>query len=179
MANHNLFQPISMHSDDLNVLIKTGQCAAALDNGNLVLLGDPLTTLMGKADLGAYVAIAATGDGLLAIVDDPEVMEDELGYRLDNVRDPRTRFIPANRPFRVRIPQKFDEFAVTAALVTGTPNGTNKYVIVDASNHGSYAAVAAGGTSSADFIGEIIDFDYVFSVGTTKVAGYRIRVIKA
>jgi hypothetical protein len=177
-ATHNIFQPINMQSEDINALNKTGVCASALENGNLVLLGAPVTTLLGGADLSAYVATLAAADGILGIVDDPEVMQDTEGYRLDMVKDPRFRYVPADRPCRVRMLAVHDEFAVTAALVNDTPAATTKqFVIVDSNPAGEFAAVASYTTEK--FVGEIIDFDYAFQVGTTRVPGYRIRVLKA
>jgi hypothetical protein len=177
-ATHNMVQPINMQSEDINALNKTVVCSGALDNGNLVVLGAPVTTALGGADLSAFVATLAAADGILAIVDDPEVMEDTEGFRVENIRDPRYRFVPASRPCRARILAPHDEFAVTAALVNDTPAATTKqFVIVDSNPAGEFAAVASYTTEK--FVGEIIDFDYAFQVGTTRVPGYRIRVLKA
>jgi hypothetical protein len=178
---HIIFQPLRMASQDTVSYDRTITSATDLDNGNLVIETVPATTTYGVNDLINYVGTvpgAAVATDIILVVDSGEVARIGGEFRVDTV-DPRNNYVPATVPAKARQLVVGDEFAVSATAFTSLPTvtqfvgATNGTALFTASN-ATRATIAAASRLVCYVVST-----WVFSVGKTNVAGYRLKVVAA
>lgn len=172
---HIIFQPLRMASQDTTSYDRTITAAVDLDNGNLVIETVPATTTYGVNDLVNYVgtAPAAVASDVLLVVDSSEVARIGGEFRID-VADPRYNYVPAGVTCKARQLFVGDEFAVSSNAFATAPT-VNQYAIgTNAALTFAPSATATGGRVICKVVSA-----WVFSVGKSNVAGYRLKVVNA
>ena len=180
LNTHIIFQPLRMASQDVVSYDRTVTCASDLDNGALVIETTPATTTYGVSDLVNYVGTApadVTTDALL-IVDSGEVARIGGEFRI-NVADPRYNYVPATVSCKARQLMRGDEFAVSSGAFASAPTvGQYTYGANGLTTFVASTATLATALSAAQTVFKVVS-TWVFSVGKTNVAGYRLKVIRA
>lgn len=162
--------PGKMASTNVDSFLKSVQYSATMDNGSHIVLGAPVS---GQHDV--YTAALATDvtKQEVLIVESPVLVEIN-GYRID-IQDPSQFTNAANRPARARHLKVGDEIKITADGITGSPAVNGYAVPVNGSLKLAAAADLTGGTVIAY---EIVD-NATVSIGQTRVAAYKLRVVKS
>lgn len=175
LNTHLIFQPLRMASQDTVSYDRTITAAVDLDNGNLVIETVPATTTYGVNDLVNYVgtAPAAVATDILLVVDSAEVARIGGEFKID-VTDPRYNYVPAGVTCKARQLVVGDEFAVSSSAFASAPT-VGQY----ASGENSKLTFKPQATLTGGKMVCYVVSTWVFSVGKTNVAGYRLKVVAA
>ena len=171
---HNVFEPKQMASLNVDSLVRTVIPAADLDNGTLVVLGVPGTTIFGEVEIGAVPCTTASAASDVVAILDGDGNPKENGYDIGQI-DPRGFYNVSGKATRARILVAGDEFMIPTAAINGTFVAQG-YVTVDTGNAGEM--VLADSADGYAFAGKILTRAVPVLFGNTKVDFTLIRVIR-
>lgn len=171
---HNVFEPKQMASLNVDSLVRTVIPAADLDNGTLVVLGVPGTTIFGEVEIGAVPCTTASAASDVVAILDGDGNPKENGYDIGQI-DPRGFYNVSGKATRARILVAGDEFMIPTAAINGTFVAQG-YVTVDTGNAGEM--VLADSADGYAFAGKILSRAVPVLFGNTKVDFTLIRVIR-
>lgn len=171
---HNVFEPKQMASLNVDSLVRTVIPAADLDNGTLVVLGVPGTTIFGEVEIGAVPCTTASAASDVVAILDGDGNPKENGYDIGQI-DPRGFYNVSGKATRARVLVAGDEFMVPTAAINGTFVAQG-YVTVDTANAGEM--VLADSADGYAFAGKILSRAVPVLFGNTKVDFTLIRVIR-
>lgn len=171
---HNVFEPKQMASLNVDSLVRTVIPAADLDNGTLVVLGVPGTTIFGEVEIGAVPCTTASAASDVVAILDGDGNPKENGYDIGQI-DPRGFYNVSGKATRARILVAGDEFMIPTAAINGTFVAQG-YVTVDTRNAGEM--VLADSADGYSFAGKILSRAVPVLFGNTKVDFTLIRVIR-
>ena len=171
---HNVFEPKQMASLNVDSLVRTVIPAADLDNGTLVVLGVPGTTIFGEVEIGAVPCTTASAASDVVAILDGDGNPKENGYDIGQI-DPRGFYNVSGKATRARVLVAGDEFMVPTAAINGTFVAQG-YVTVDTANAGEM--VLANSADGYAFAGKILSRAVPVLFGNTKVDFTLIRVIR-
>lgn len=171
---HNVFEPKQMASLNVDSLVRTVIPAADLDNGTLVVLGVPGTTIFGEVEIGAVPCTTARAASDVVAILDGDGNPKENGYDIGQI-DPRGFYNVSGKATRARILVAGDEFMIPTAAINGTFVAQG-YVTVDTGNAGEM--VLADSADGYSFAGKILSRAVPVLFGNTKVDFTLIRVIR-
>lgn len=171
---HNVFEPKQMASLNVDSLVRTVIPAADLDNGTLVVLGVPGTTIFGEVEIGAVPCTTASAASDVVAILDGDGNPKENGYDIGQI-DPRGFYNVSGKATRARILVAGDEFMIPTAAINGT-FVAQSYVTVDTGNAGEM--VLADSADGYAFAGKILSRAVPVLFGNTKVDFTLIRVIR-
>lgn len=171
---HNVFEPKQMASLNVDSFVRTVIPAADLDNGTLVVLGVPGTTIFGEVEIGAVPCTTASAASDVVAILDGDGNPKENGYDIGQI-DPRGFYNVAGKATRARVLVAGDEFMVPTAAINGI-FAAQGYVTVDTANAGEM--VLADSADGYAFAGKILSRAVPVLFGNTKVDFTLIRVIR-
>lgn len=171
---HNVFEPKQMASLNVDSLVRTVIPAADLDNGTLVVLGVPGTTIFGEVEIGAVPCTTARAASDVVAILDGDGNPKENGYDIGQI-DPRGFYNVSGKATRARILVAGDEFMIPTAAINGIFVAQG-YVTVDTGNPGEM--VLANSADGYAFAGKILSRAVPVLFGNTKVDFTLIRVIR-
>ena len=171
---HNVFEPKQMASLNVDSLVRTVIPAADLDNGTLVVLGVPGTTIFGEVEIGAVPCTTASAASDVVAILDGDGNPKENGYGIGQI-DPRGFYNVSGKATRARVLVAGDEFMIPTAAINGTFVAQG-YVTVDTGNAGEM--VLADSADGYAFAGKILSRAVPVLFGNTKVDFTLIRVIR-
>ena len=171
---HNVFEPKQMASLNVDSLVRTVIPAADLDNGTLVVLGVPGTTIFGEVEIGAVPCTTARAASDVVAILDGDGNPKENGYDIGQI-DPRGFYNVSGKATRARILVAGDEFMIPTAAINGTFVAQG-HVTVDTGNAGEM--VLADSADGYAFAGKILSRAVPVLFGNTKVDFTLIRVIR-
>ena len=175
---HNVLIKNAVAAMNVDAYNRSGVCASAVDNGNLVVLS-ALSSTDGESEMWTAL-VPSTSNGLtgLWMVGEPEVVVTDSKYKgLDP--DPRNFFVAATKPFSCFKPQLGDIVTMTADGLAGTQS-TNTFVNATDSTGGLKPVWGATQTSSV-FSMKLIATTYISiadgGINSQRVTAFKFAVV--
>ncbi len=171
---HNVMVPNAVAAMNIDAFNRSGVCASAVDNGNLVVLS-ALSATAGESEVWTAL-VPSTANGLtgLWMVGEPEVVVTDSKYKgLDP--DPRNFFVAATKVFSCFRPQIGDIITMTADGLAGTKS-TNTFVNATDTTGGLKPLWGATQTASV-FSMKLLETTYI-SIGTGAIDNQRVTAYK-
>jgi hypothetical protein len=155
--------------------------AGALENGNVIVLGD-LSSTSGEEEVyvASTPATASLGTDIFYMVNEPAMPLVGSTYQFKGLIDDPTEFnIAASTVFSCYKPQVGDEIILSEDGIAGTIS-TNTYIIPA---NGTTELTWASSTSTVSLAYELIDTTYIKVPGSifydTRITAYKFRCVKA
>ena len=176
---HNVMIPNAIAAMNIDAYNRSGVCASAVDNGNVVVLS-ALSTTAGEAEVWTAL-VPSTSNGLtgLWMVYEPEVVVTDSKYKgLDP--DPRNFSVAATDVFSCFKPSLGDIITFTADGMSGAKGGSDTHVNATNSTGGLVLVWGTSQTASV-FSMKLISTTYISiadgSIGTQRVTAYKFEVV--
>jgi hypothetical protein len=176
---HNVMLPNAVAAMNVDAWNRSGVCASAVDNGNIVILS-ALSTTAGEAEVWTAL-VPSSSNGLTGVwmVGEPDIVVTNAQYK-GRDPDPRNFFVAATKIFSCFKPQLGDIITMTADGMSGSKGGSDTHVNATNSTGGLVLVWGTSQTASV-FSMKLIETTYISiatgGINSQRVTAYKFEVV--